>query len=64
MRLWIACVFLIVCVASVADEIAPGTKDGHVRPLADGGFVAWDAENRRWLDPEAFWEMFAARGRG
>ena len=64
MRLLIAFALLIVGALSVADEIAPGSKDGHVRPLANGGFVAWDAENRRWLDPEAFWETFAARGRG
>ena len=47
-----------------ADEFPPGERDGEVRTLADGGFVAWDGERRRWLHPEAFWESFAIRGRG
>ena len=64
MRLGVAFVLLILGATAVADEIAPGTKDGQVRTIAEGGFVAWDAENRRWLDPEAFWETFAARGSG
>ena len=44
-------------------DLGLGSRDGEIRATADG-FVAWDAERRQWLDPETFWESFAARGRG
>ena len=42
----------------------PASRDGQVRPLADGGFVAWDAVEGEWLAPLEFWRNFAARARG
>ena len=48
-----------------ADELAtPGERDGQVRHLDDGGFLAWDAGRSEWVSPEAFWTSFAERGRG
>ena len=49
--------------AGVAQNVA-GSRDGEVRPLPDGGFLAWDEQANEWLEPEMFWSNFADRGRG
>ncbi len=40
------------------------TADGQTRPTANGSFEAWDAVQREWLSPEAFWLRYAARSGG
>ena len=59
------CPLLLLLAASIAAaELAPGTRDGQVHTLEDGGFLAWDAESELWRDPEGFWKHFAERRRG
>ncbi len=53
---------LAVSVASAQDE--NGERDGEVRPSGDDKFLAWDAQQLQWLEPEAFWQSFAERKRG
>lgn len=45
-------------------QLPPGDRDGQVYVLKNGGFVAWDDQEKLWLDTEAFWASFAERGRG
>ena len=47
-----------------AERFGPGDRDGEVRHLDDGGFMALDAVAEQWLMPENFWASFAARERG
>lgn len=54
----------ILATACSSPELPPGDRDGQVNALEDGGFVAWDAGNRQWVDADTFWKNFAARGRG
>lgn len=56
--------FFLAIAAAPALAQEPGGRDGEVRAAADGEFVAWDAERGEWLAPVAFWQSFAARGRG
>ena len=64
MRIKLLISLLAASCACWAQQIAPGSRDGEVRALADGGFLAWDAGTDAWLEPEAFWSNFADRGRG
>ena len=50
----------IVAAACSAEERVAGNRDGQVTAQADGGFVAWDARQAAWLDPEAFWQSYAS----
>ena len=61
------CLILLLSVVGFAhaqDQLAPGNRDGEVYVLENGNFLAWDARNEQWLETEAFWTAFAARGRG
>ena len=51
----------LIAAAGAAD--APGSRDGEVRAAGDS-FVAWDAEGREWVTPEAFWVRYADRRGG
>lgn len=53
---------LVAALAATADE--SGSRDGQVRSLTEGGFVAWDVANGEWLTPLEFWQNFAGRARG
>lgn len=55
---------LLACGQCNAADNSPGTRDGEVRTLENGTFVAWVATDKVWLDPLAFWKNFAERGRG
>ena len=55
---------LLLVAASLASADEAGSRDGQVRPLADGAFLAWDAAQEAWLTPLEFWHSFAARSRG
>ena len=50
--------------ASKPAKPAPGQRDGQVHSLADGQFLAWDADIELWVEPVTFWESYAARRGG
>jgi hypothetical protein len=57
----------LVCIAGTgfaAEQIGPGQRDGEVYSLPDESFIAWDAEEKMWLESEAFWDSFARRNAG
>ena len=57
----------LVCIAGTGyatEQIGPGQRDGEVYSLPDKSFIAWDAEEKMWLEPEAFWDSFARRNAG
>ncbi len=64
MRICLIVLMLFAAVAGVAAETQPGSRDGEVRTLGDGEYLAWDAVSQEWLGPEEFWANFAGRGRG
>ena len=62
-----SCLILIAFVFGISYaqlELPPGNRDGQVHEIGNGKFLAWDAQKKQWLDTEAFWSSFAARGRG
>ncbi len=48
----------------VALNAQTAATDGQARAQSNGTFVAWDAQQREWLSPEAFWLRYAARTGG
>ena len=64
MRLWLLAAVLLSTVCLASEQIAPGQRDGEVHSLPDGSFVAWDAQQKMWLDPEAFWNSYVTRSDG
>ena len=59
-------IFLLIALPAlaIAERLGPGERDGEIDTLNDGSFMAWDAENEQWLNPDNFWASFAARERG
>lgn len=58
----IAGVAALVISASVsAQQVQASSKDGQIRTVNAASFEVWNAVTREWVDPESFWEHYAAR---
>ena len=64
MRIALLAVTVCALCAYASEVIGPGGRDGEVYRLPDGKFIAWDAGQEMWLEPEAFWNSYARRTRG
>lgn len=55
---------LMLVTTGCSQSLPDGSADGQVHALAGGSFLAWDAVNGAWLEPESFWLQYAARRGG
>ncbi len=65
-RVFVLAGWLLIAPAYGADlaQHEAGVRDGDVRVLQDGAFLAWNAQTDEWQTPVAFWRSIQARGRG
>ena len=55
--------FLLLFAAPLALS-QDASRDGAVRNTEGHSFEAWDAASEEWVDPETFWDRYAARRGG